>query len=446
MIGYYVRLALNSFKRAPGLTALMVLAIATGIAVCVVSLTVFHAMSGNPIWWKSDKLYNVTMDSYDPNAPEVDARKPGLPPNQMTYRDANALRTSGIPARVVVMHQVSGVIVSGAAGGTPNFALGRVTTGDFFGMFEVPFLYGGGWKREADESFEPVVVLSYDMNQKLFGGANSVGRTVRWNDRELRVLGVLDRWNPIPKFYDLSESDFAAPEDVYIPWSSVTALKAYSSGSTNCWKAEPLDTFDALLVSECVWVQMWVELPDAATREKMAAFIDAHWARERGAGRFARPKNNRLTDVDQWLIDERVVQDDNRVLVGLAFAFLAVCVINTVGLLLAKFLNAAPIAGVRRALGASRKALFAQHLVEVGVVSLAGAVLGLGLGALGLYAVRIMYSSSDPNGDGYQALAHFDTASILWAVLLAILSALAAGLYPAWRIGRVQPSVYLKNQ
>ena len=42
-------------------------------------------------------------------------------------------------------------------------------------------------------------------------------------------------------------------------------------------------------------------------------------------------------------------------LVGLAFAFLAVCLINTVGLLLAKFLNAAPITGVRRALGASRR-------------------------------------------------------------------------------------------
>ena len=63
MYGYYLRLALSSFRRTPGLTALMVLAIAAGIGVCVMSLTLFQAISGNPIWWKSDHLYTVTMDN-----------------------------------------------------------------------------------------------------------------------------------------------------------------------------------------------------------------------------------------------------------------------------------------------------------------------------------------------------------------------------------------------
>ena len=99
-------------------------------------------------------------------------------------------------------------------------------------------------------------------------------------------------------------------------------------------------------------------------------------------GRYQRPLNNRLTKPDQWLVDNDVVSNDDRVLVGLAFAFLAVCLLNTVGLLLAKFLNNAPITGVRRALGASRKQVFMQHLVEVGVISSIGALLGLALGAL----------------------------------------------------------------
>ncbi len=42
-------------------------------------------------------------------------------------------------------------------------------------------------------------------------------------------------------------------------------------------------------------------------------------------------------------------------LVGLSFMFLAVCLLNMIGLLLAKFLGAAPVVGLRRALGASRK-------------------------------------------------------------------------------------------
>jgi putative ABC transport system permease protein len=136
------------------------------------------------------------------------------------------------------------------------------------------------------------------------------------------------------------------------------------------------------------------------------------------------------------------------VLVGLSFAFLTVCLINTVGLLLAKFLNGASISGVRRALGARRRDLFMQHMVEVSLIALAGATLGLGLGALGLKGFRALYSLNTlfNRGRGLQALAHIDVSSVMIAIVLAVVATIAAGLYPAWRIGRIQPAVYLKNQ
>jgi putative ABC transport system permease protein len=446
MLGYYLRLALLSFRRTPGLTALMVLAIGVGIGVCVVSLTVFHTMSGNPIWWKSDRLFTVTLDNWDPTTP-ADPKRPDLPPPQLTFRDAKALHQSGIPERSVIMFRSGGVIsAADSAAFRPRPASARVTTGDFFAMFEVPFRFGGGWPATADSASEPVIVLTEKMNDILFGGENSVGRTLRWNDQEFRIIGVTGPWQPRPRYYDLNQGHFDPAEDVFIPWGVAEARGFTSAGSTNCWKAEKLDTDEAFLNSECVWIQMWVELPDSASVARMQAFMDAYWARERAAGRFQRPRNNRLTSVDQWLVDQEVVTNDNRILVGLAFAFLAVCLINTVGLLLAKFLSVAPIAGIRRALGASRRALFTQHFVEVGVIAATGALLGLGLGALGLYAVRILYTSADPRRGGYEALGHFDTVSILWAAGLAVIAAVAAGLYPAWRIGRVEPARYLKNQ
>jgi putative ABC transport system permease protein len=195
-----------------------------------------------------------------------------------------------------------------------------------------------------------------------------------------------------------------------------------------------------------------VELPDSASRERMQTLMDSYWAEQHKSGRFPRPRDNRLTPVDQWLEDQGVVRNDNRVLVGVAFAFLAVCLLNTVGILLAKFLNAAAISGIRRALGASRRQIFAQHLVEVSVLATVGAVLGLLLGGLGLWGIHWLYASTDSVGagvgdrGGMQLLTHFDLASVIWAVVLAVVSAVAAGLYPAWRIGRVSPSVYLKNQ
>jgi putative ABC transport system permease protein len=450
MFGYYFRLALASFRRSPGLTALMVLAIAAGISVCVITLTMYHAMSGNPIWWKSDRVYAVTIDSYSPTEP-ADKAHPSFPPDQLTYRDATWLLQTTIPERKVVMYKSSAVISSGdgprAGSSPPVEVLTRVTSADFFKMFEAPFKYGSGWNPSADTAQEPVIVLSHTMNQKLFGGQNSVGKTVRWNDRELRVVGVLDDWEPQPKYYDLNNGPFDSTESAYVPWSWSKVEEFRSVGNSDCWKPENIETYQGYITSECVWVQGWVELPDAGTRVRMQTLLDSYWDHEHKAGRLPRPRNNRLTTVDQWLVDQDVVQSDDRVLVGLAFAFLTVCLINTVGLLLAKFLNGASISGVRRALGASRRALFMQHMVEVGVVALAGALLGLGFGALGLHGIQSLFATDAAlDRAGIQGLAHVDVTSVITAFVLAIVATFAAGLYPAWRIGRIEPASYLKNQ
>ena len=449
MIGYYFRLAFASFRRTPGLGILMVLAVAVGIGVCVVTLTYYHAISGNPIWWKGDQLYAVTLDNWDPTEP-ADPNRPALPPDQVTYRDAQVIWQSDIPKRSTIMYRGYGIISGDGLNGAlkPSPATTRITTAGFFPMFEVPFEYGQGWNDKADTGPEPVMVLSHELNQKLFGGTNSVGRTIRWNDVPFRVVGVLKEWEPQPRYYDLSTGNFDSPEDLYLPFKWGETLNIGSDGSSNCWKIEDITTFKGFSQSECVWLQAWVELPNALARSRMQSFLDNYTSNERKHGRFQRPQNNRLTDVDQWLKDQKVVTSDNRVLVGLAFAFLAVCLINTVGLLLAKFLNAAPLSGLRRALGASKRQLFLQHMVEVGTIAGAGALLGLGLGALGLAGIRALFAmtSTSPHPSGVASLIHLNISSFVTAVSLAIVATVLCGLYPAWRVGRLQPASYLKNQ
>jgi putative ABC transport system permease protein len=445
MFSYYLELAFRNLKRNPGLTALMIGAVALGIAVCVMTLTMYRAMSGNPIWWKNDVLYAVTMDFWDPQEPAWDD-KPELPPTQLTYRDAMAVYASDIPKHKVIMHKAVGIVSVDGQQVYPERVTTRVTTKDFFVMFDVPFQYGGTWTDAADTGPEPVMVISRKMNEKLFGGANSVGKRIRWNDNEFRIVGVRDHWMPLPTFYDVNNDVLEEAEDIYIPFGWSVALELDSAGNTNGWKPEDIKTYQDLLTSEVVWIQMWVELPDAAARDRFQSFLDNYAQRQKQAGRYQRPLNNRLTRPDQWLKDNNVVGNDDRVLVGLAFAFLAVCLLNTVGLLLAKFLNNAPITGVRRALGASRRQVFFQHLVEVGVISSIGATLGLALGGLLLMGLRVLYTFDPTDSAGTQAIAHVDVGSVVTALALALFATIAAGLYPAWRIGRIPPATYLKAQ
>ncbi len=445
MIGYYLRMALRSFRRSPGLAALMVSAIALGIAACIVTLTVYHGMSSNPIWWKNGELYAVTVNPLSPSQ----TRKAGLRTygsDQLAYDDASYLFGSGIPKRKALLAFVFGTIGGVPGRSRPLPIMTRATTAGFFRMFDVPFRYGGPWNAAADRGPQPVMVLSDRENQKLFGGADSVGRTLLWSGHRFRIVGVLAPWHPLPRFYDLSPGNggaYARPADAFVPFQWGPTLRDWPAGHMSCdsHRSAP-STYPQLLGSSCTWIGMWVELPTRAARRRFLAFLQAYAGAQRNAGRF-HAVNVHLWKVSQWLSIHHIVTHQSVMLVNLAFALLAVCLINTLGILLAKFLRGAPIAGVRRALGASRRQIFAQHLVEAGALSLAGAALGLLLSAAGLAGVRLLYRGSDA---AYGKFAHFDFIGVAWALALALVSTIVAGLYPAWRIGRRPPATYLKSQ
>lgn len=436
MFNYYIKIAWISIIRHWGLSLLMVCAIGLGIGATMTTVTVNYLMSANPIPHKSEQLYYVQLDSWDVNDPFDEGQNP---PTQMTYTDATNLLKAKKAFRQNVSSQAYGVIEAENPDMLPLFVYGRANSADFFSMFDTPFLYGSGWDESADLAKEQVVVLSKTTNEKIFGGENSLGKTVRLDGNVFKVVGVLNQWQPKPRFYDVSTGAFNETGDFFVPFSLVAEEKTRRSGNTNCWKPSG-DGFQAFLNSECIWTSFWVELKTEQDKQAYQAFLNAYTEEQKNYGRFQRPLDNRLSTVTEWLENQEVVADDAKMMMAMSFMFLVVCLLNTVGLLLAKFLGKAPEIGLRQALGASKATLFSQYMIESACIGLAGGLLGLVLAYVGLKGIENLY------GDYMQGLATLDSNMMLLSLLLSLISTLIAGIYPTWRACKVQPAHQLKCQ
>jgi len=440
MFGYYLEIAVRSLRRNTGLTLLMVLAIGFGVGASMTAYAVFRAVSGDPIPWKSSNLFVPQIDAWGPVARADD----GEPQDALDYTDAMALMRYHRAARQSAIYAVAPSVLPTDASRTPIPLGGFAVYGEFFPMLDVHFEYGGGWSAGDDERGTPVVVIGAAINRRLFGGADSVGRMVSIAGRDYRVVGVMKPWNPQPIFFDVVDTGGFGGDgpDLFLPFRTAIAADMENAGSTHCPKGRMPSApgFAGLQASSCTWIAYMVELDDAVAVRRYRQYLDDYAREQQRLGRFGWPPDNRLRDLRTWLDHEHVVPDDTRVSMLVALGLLLVCLLNTVGLLLARFLRRSGEIGVRRAMGASRSAICLQFLAESAVIGAAGGVLGLlltGVGVLGAGLVLPVYLAG---------LAHVDARLLLLTVLVAVLATVLAGLYPALRASRVQPAWQLKTQ
>ncbi|HEV7777842.1 MAG TPA: ABC transporter permease [Luteibacter sp.] len=434
MFTYYFQLGLRSLRKNPVLTTLMVVAIGFGVAASMTTYAVFRATSGDPIPQKSSTLFVAQVDNYGPGSNEH-----GEPTFWLTYNDAlNLLRAHRAP-RQTPLYPLQASVVSDDPNALAFPVRGYASNSDFFTMFDVPFRYGQPWSAEDDNAHAPVVVIGKALNDRVFKGENSVGRMIDLDGKDFRVVGVTGDFDPHPRYFDLdNDSGFGEGGQVYMPFTRAVDLRKPTAGGNMCNRDyEP--GWDSFLRSECVWVSFWAELPDAASRDAYRRFLHDYAADQQRAGRFAWAPNVRLRDVPEWLAFRHVVPKEAKMSLLIAIAFLVICLVNTVGLLLAKFMRRAPEIGVRRALGASRRTIYAQFLIEASTVGLAGGALGLILTMLAMLGVDHVFEPA------IAALARVDLSLIGLTFLAAIASSMLAAFYPTWRAAQVQPAWQLKS-
>jgi putative ABC transport system permease protein len=437
MFGYYLRLAVASLRRSPGMSVLLVVAIGIGIGASMTLVTVLHVMAGDPLPDRSAHLY---VPHIDPRPLKEETGEYGDPSDDFTYVDAMALLQARRASRQAVMSGGE-VLVRDVPGGPrlkPAHAPARYVTADFFPMFGVPLRAGRALDDHDLASHARVAVIDEVLARRVFGRGEALGQRLRLDDEAFTIVGVTAGWHPQPLFYDGigNKGMFGDADLVMLPLTTALELDM-SINSTSCW-GDAHTAANRHVSDECSWLQFWVQLDDDAAVANYRAFIANYWREHKAKGRFERPEQARLYRLDAWLDHAHLAPGDLQLQLWLALGFLAVCLLNIVALLMAKFLRRSSEISIRRALGARRWDIFAQCAAEALMIGVGGGVLGLLVTLGGLWSVR-------QRPDDYARLAHLDLPMLLATLGLAVGSAVMAGILPAWRACHVPPALQLKS-
>jgi putative ABC transport system permease protein len=312
-------------------------------------------------------------------------------------------------------------VVVSAGGGAPEAVTAIFTSRELFDMFDMPLARGATWSAAADAGAAREVVLDEQLAARLFGSADVVGRELRIHDTPYTVVGTLARRL---KHYNSSFLRTRETEDVFLPRAALRPLAAQPC--LTFFQGERGATFDELLRSPHGWLFLWVELSGAAARERFIADAAA-------AGVAAR-----VVPFADALPVLNYVHPAYDLLYLFSKIALVAAALNLLRLLLAKFASRVAETGIHRAMGASRRSVLAQHVIEATLIGLVGGALGLAMGA---GVVQVMNDLvPDRPGD-----AVIDAVAALVTLGVATLIGTLTGGYSAWRATRVPPALFLRS-
>ena len=458
MLAYSFQLALLSVKERWRLSLLAIITVAIGIGILMTIKAEAYQGLKLPLGEASLHYYLVQINNFELNGrtplPEA-LRNPGL-----TYRDAMQLTRAETPAQNSSMNWKSlSVTNSLDQDQQPLLASTVVTDAGFFQMFKPPMLYGAPWSAQVDIQMEPVAIISKKLNDYFFAGNNSVGKQIQINNELLTIVGVMDNWKLSRRFYDRSFNNYsvgALPDDLYMPHPVAVAAELRRFVNMYCWPSERSRQFDfinndiqGLMDSECTWINYWVQLDSDADVAAYKTYLSQYVAQQKELGRFPQEELNFLSN-SRTLSEESSALDGRFALLQtLSTIFFVVCLMNTIGILLAKFMRKSKEVSLRRALGAKKKTVLMQYFLEVSIIGVAGGAIGLLFAWLGLQGRLQLYRWIGDYQVSYADIAHnfqLDWVMVLTAISIALIGTILVGLYPIWRICNISPAAQLKAQ
>jgi putative ABC transport system permease protein len=286
------------------------------------------------------------------------------------------------------------------------------TDADYWRILDFHFIAGRPFTEAEDASGTRVAVITKSIAAQMFGSAQALGRTFDLDGSTFRVIGVVD---------DPSVTRVAAYSKMWLPIGTIE--------SSN-YRHELIGEFCGLVLAHSRSDFPRIKSEFAARLKRLPVEDPRLFSEFRGGLDTTFEAAARV--VTRNRAGNRAPMILGTVFIGIAVLFMALPALNLITLNLSRILERASEIGVRKAFGAARPALVGQFITENVVLTILGGLIGFVLSAV---ALRLITTS------GVIPNAQFDVnlRIFAWGMVITVFFGLLSGVYPAWRMSRLDP-------
>jgi putative ABC transport system permease protein len=294
----------------------------------------------------------------------------------------------------------------------------RRSDAEYFRVLDFTFLEGGPFTDQDVSNASPVAVINAATRERFFGNRLAVGQWIDADGQQFRVVGVVA---------NVSSSRPVSKGDVFVP---------LTTAKTDAYKTQLLGNFLGLLLARSK-----DDLP--GIRAEFASRVRGIPLPDKDYEHLYAPAETHFDSVAANQFGDRATGESHAerlwaVIIGSAFLFLLLPTVNLVNLNVSRIMERASEIGVRKAFGAPTGSLVLQFVVENVLLTLVGGALGFVLSVGVLRAITAA-----------QVIEHarlsINSRVFLYGLGLSVIFGLLSGVYPAWRMARLNPVAALKG-